>query len=291
MAPKHIKTETTAEAHMITVIAPQIESIKSDIEQTRLDQKTTVETIKMCTQEIQDSFEEMRCQRAQGRRLELLQKSDVAEVVQAETKAGITNALKGFDMHARIPESDLKRLDQSIDMLKEVIKRPPLMEFRLNPNGEFLLVVICSLITFATVTLLWFINTPMYLSNQLYQSCCQLNHPSPGREYHWAYKTVEAGNIAKVKKQINLNKASIKECKAYADTLCQILPAQKIYICNIQHNKAEKLIDFTDSTGVIRTAHFRGNGTIRITDDPRMITLEDARKRKDIKWKTISPPK
>ena len=58
----------------------------------------------------------------------------------------------------------------------------------------------------------------------------------------------------------------------------------KIYIYNIQHDKTEKLIDFADSTGLIRSAHFRKNGTIRITDDQRMITLEDARKLKDIKW-------
>ena len=66
-----------------------------------------------------------------------------------------------------------------------------------------------------------------------------------------------------------------KSMKPYIDIVDEIKASEKEY-------KA-----YADSTGLIRSAHFRGNGTIRITDDQRMITLEDARIQKDIKWKLL----
>ena len=194
------------------------------------------------------------------------------------------NALSGFNMKASIADSCYERFDQRLEKMDASLKRPPLMKINMNLPAKILAISIMVLIAAGTAGYFWFVNTPMYLSNQLYQSYYRLNRSNPGSGYHWAYQTVTAGNRSKVKKQINLSKASEKEYKAYADTLCQILPAQKIYIYNIQHDKTEKLIDFADSTGLIRSAHFRKNGTIRITDDQRMITLEDARKLKDIKW-------
>ena len=37
-----VKTETTAEAYVVEVIEPKIDTIQEDINQTKLDQKTTV---------------------------------------------------------------------------------------------------------------------------------------------------------------------------------------------------------------------------------------------------------
>ncbi|MBQ8810194.1 MAG: hypothetical protein IJZ69_07660 [Bacteroidales bacterium] len=46
------------------------------------------------------------------------------------------------------------------------------------------------------------------------------------------------------------------------------------------------LVDYTDSTDTIKSAHFRKDGSIRITDDQRMLTLEDAGNTK-IKWRKV----
>lgn len=59
-----------------------------------------------------------------------------------------------------------------------------------------------------------------------------------------------------------------------------------IFINRIQYENFERLIDFTDSTDVIKSAHFRKGGSLRIADDQRMLTLEDIRNTK-IKWKKV----
>ena len=270
---KIVKTETTAEAYVVEVIEPKIDTIQQDINQTKLDQKTSLSTIISCRDSLKESFEKTR-----------LLKEDVRKIVNEEVSSSMKNALSGFNMKASIADSCYERFDQRLEKMDASLKRPPLMKINMNLPAKILAISIMVLIAAGTAGYFWFVNTPIYLSNQLYQSYYRLNRSNPGSGYHWAYQTVTAGNRSKVKKQINLSKASEKEYKAYADTLCQILPAQKIYIYNIQHDKTEKLIDFADSTGLIRSAHFRKNGTIRITDDQRMITLEDARKLKDIKW-------
>ena len=270
---KIVKTETTAEAYVVEVIEPKIDTIQQDINQTKLDQKTSLSTIISCRDSLKESFEKTR-----------LLKEDVRKIVNEEVSSSMKNALSGFNMKASIADSCYERFDQRLEKMDASLKRPPLMKINMNLPAKILAISIMVLIAAGTAGYFWFVNTPMYLSNQLYQSYYRLNRSNPESGYHWAYQTVTAGNRSKVKKQINLSKASEKEYKAYADTLCQILPAQKIYIYNIQHDKTEKLIDFADSTGLIRSAHFRKNGTIRITDDQRMITLEDARKLKDIKW-------
>lgn len=270
---KIVKTETTAEAYVVEVIEPKIDTIQQDINQTKLDQKTSLSTIISCRDSLKESFEKTR-----------LLKEDVRKIVNEEVSSSMKNALSGFNMKASIADSCYERFDQRLEKMDASLKRPPLMKINMNLPAKILAISIMVLIAAGTAGYFWFVNTPMYLSNQLYQSYYRLNRSNPGNGYHWSYQTVTAGNRSKVKKQINLSKASEKEYKAYADTLCQILPAQKIYIYNIQHDKTEKLIDFADSTGLIRSAHFRKNGTIRITDDQRMITLEDARKLKDIKW-------
>jgi len=61
MAPRNIITETTAEAYMAQVLGPNIESIEENIEQTKLDQKTTLSTMITFTESMTRSFEDMNC--------------------------------------------------------------------------------------------------------------------------------------------------------------------------------------------------------------------------------------
>ena len=67
MAKKQVKTETTAEAYLVEVIDPILEEIKNDISQTRADQKTIANTLTMHKDSLQESFEAMKQQKAQGK--------------------------------------------------------------------------------------------------------------------------------------------------------------------------------------------------------------------------------
>ena len=284
---KIVKTETTAEAYVVEVIEPKIDTIQQDINQTKLDQKTCLSTIITNNDSLKEAFEEMKQQKAEGKNFVVCSKEEVRRIVKDEVKSSMKETLTGFNMKASIPDTYYEKIDQRLDRMDASMKRPPLMEVHMNLTAKAIFITLAILLSTGIAVYFWFINTPMYLSNQLYQSYYRLNYSAPGNGYHWAYQTAKAGNKAKVKEKIDLSKASEKEYQAYADTLCRLLPAEFIHIYNIQHDKKEKLIDFADSTGIIRSAHFRENGSIRITDDQRMITLEDARKRKDIKWKKV----
>lgn len=74
---------------------------------------------------------------------------------------------------------------------------------------------------------------------------------------------------------------------AHRDTLRQLLNDPSIFINRIQYENSERLIDYTDSTDIIKAAHFRKDGSIRITDSPEVVTLHDARTEKKVRWKTI----
>ena len=45
--------------------------------------------------------------------------------------------------------------------------------------------------------------------------------------------------------------------------------------------------DFTDSTNIYKSAHFDKKGGIRVTADDRMISLEDTKRKTNIKWKKV----
>lgn len=55
----------------------------------------------------------------------------------------------------------------------------------------------------------------------------------------------------------------------------------------LNYPNPERLIDYTDSTDIIKTAHFRKDGSVCITDDQRVLLIEDAKNRRGIKWKKV----
>ena len=63
-----VKTETTAEAYVVEVIEPKIDTIHEDINQTKLDQKTCLSTIISNNDSLKEAFEEMKQQKAESRR-------------------------------------------------------------------------------------------------------------------------------------------------------------------------------------------------------------------------------
>jgi hypothetical protein len=114
-----------------------------------------------------------------------------------------------------------------------------------------------------------------------------MNHSDPGSAYHWAYQRSAAGFRKKVKAQIGLSHLNEKEHIAYSDTLSRALSHPGIYISDIMRDKQEQLVSFVDSTGTVRSAHFRKDGSLRITEDQRILTLEDTRKIKGVKWTSV----
>ena len=78
-----------------------------------------------------------------------------------------------------------------------------------------------------------------------------------------------------------------EDYRAYTDSLRQILSNNSIRIVGILYGDSEKIIDFTDSTNIYKSAHFDKKGGIRVTADDRMISLEDTKRKTNIKWKKV----
>ena len=279
---KIVKTETTAEAYVVQVIEPKIDAIQQDVNQTKLDQKTCLNTIISNNGSLKEAFEEMKQQKAEGNTIIVCTKEDVCKIVKAEVKS----ALSGFDMKASIADSCYEKFDQRIEKMDASLKRPPLMEIHMNLKAKFLVIFMAVLIAAGVAGYLWFINTPMYLGHQLYESYIKRHHPYPQSGYHLAYQEAKAGKRKDAKARIKLSRLQEADFQLYADTLRSVLKDSTIYINGIRYGESERLVDYTDSTDVIRSAHFRSDGSVRVTDDQRMLSLEDVRRLK-IKWKTV----
>ena len=166
------------------------------------------------------------------------------------------------------------------------MKRPPLMEINMNLKAKFLVIFMTVLIAAGFAGYFWFVNTPMYLGHQLYKSYIERHHPYPQSGYHLAYQEAKAGKRKDAKARIKLSRSQEADLQLYADTLRSVLKDSTIYINGIRYDKHERLVDYTDRTDIIKSAHFRKDGSIRITDDQRMLSLEDARNLK-LKWKKV----
>ena len=176
-----VKTETTAEAYVVEVIEPKIDTIQEDINQTKLDQKTCLGTIISNNDSLKEAFEEMKQQKAEGDTIIVCTKEDVRKLVKEEVSSSMKNALSRFDMKAYIPDFYFNKFDQRIEKMDASLKRPPLMEVHMNLKAKFLVIFIMALIVAVVIGYFWFINTPMYLGNQLYQSYYRLNYSAPGK--------------------------------------------------------------------------------------------------------------
>ena len=276
MAPRNIITETTAEAYVAQVLGPKLETIEQNIEQTKLDQKTALSTMITFTESMTQSFEEMKNTKATEVPVSLCKTEAVKTIVREQ----MTEALKGIDLKAEVSPEYYERMDK-------LIKRPPLLSLHLNLTAKVFAIIMALLFVLGIAGYVWFINTPMYLGDELYKSYARLNYPNPGAGYSTAYRLIEAGERKQLKDEISRSKHRELSYIAHRDTLRQLLNDQSIFINRIQYENSERLIDYTDSTDVIKAAHFRKDGSIRITDSPEVVTLHDARTEKKVRWRTI----
>ena len=281
-----VKTETTAEAYVVEVIEPKIDTIQEDINQTKLDQKTCLSTIITHNDSLKEAFDEMKQQKAEGDTIEVCTKEDVRKLVKEEVSASMKATLKGFSMKASIADSCYERIDQRIEKMDASLKRPPLMKVNMNISAKILVIIITILLGAGVAGYFWFVNTPMYLGHTLYKSYIERHHPYPASGYHLAYQEAKAGRREDVKARIKLSRSQEADFQLYADTLRRILKDSTIYINGIRYGEYERLVDYTDRTDVIKSAHFRKDGSVRITEDQRMLSLEDARNLK-LKWKKV----
>ena len=276
MAPRNIITETTAEAYVAQVLGPKLETIEENIEQTKLDQKTALSTMITFTESMTRSFEEMKNTKATEIPVSLCKTEAVKTIVREQVK----EALKELDLKAEVSPDYYERMDK-------LIKRPPLLSLHMNLTAKIFAIIMALLLILGAAGYVWFINTPMYLGDELYKSYARLNYPNPGAGYSTAYRLIEAGERKLLKDEIRRSEHRERSYIAHRDTLRQLLNDPSIFINRIQHENSERLIDYTDSTDVIKTAHFRKDGSIRITDSPEVVTLHDARTAKKVRWKIV----
>ena len=244
----------------------------SKIEQTHNLSLSKVTTF---TESMTQSFEEMKKTKAAEVPAVLCKPEAVKTIVKEQIK----EALEEIDLKAEVSPEYYERMDK-------LIKRPPLLSLHLNLTAKIFAIIMALLLVLGTTGYVWFINTPMYLGHELYVSYVNRHHPSPGQGFHKAYQATLSGNRKGVKAMIRNSNYWAKDFRIYADTLRDILSDSTIFINGIQYDRYERLVDYTDSTDVIKSAHFRKDGSIRITDDQRMLSLEDAKNMK-IKWKRV----
>ena len=283
MAPRNIITETTAEAYVAQVLGPKLETIEENIEQTKLDQKTALSTMITFTESMTRSFEEMKNTKATEIPVSLCKTEAVKTIVREQ----MTEALKELDLKAEVSPESSRQMNEQIEKMKEIAKRPPLLSLHMNLTAKIFAIIMALLLILGAVGYVWFINTPMYLGDELYKSYARLNYPNPGAGYSTAYRLIEAGERKLLKDEIRRSEHRERSYIAHRDTLRQLLNDPSIFINRIQHENSERLIDYTDSTDVIKTAYFRKDGSIRITDDQRISTMADALNTKCIKWEII----
>ncbi len=243
---------------------------------TKLDQKTALSTMITCTESMTRSFEDMKNTKATEVPVSLCKTQAVKTIVREQVK----EALKELDMKAEVSPDYYERMNK-------LIKRPQLLSLHLNLTAKAFSIIMALLVVLGAAGYVWFVNTPMYLGDELYKSYARLNYPNPGAGYSTAYRLIEAGERKQLKDEIRRSEHREHSYIAHRDTLRQLLNDQSIFINHIQYENSERLIDYTDSTDVIKIAHFRKDESIRITDSPEVVTLHDARSTKKVKWKKV----
>ena len=264
--------------HLSTIdnLSEEVGKMSTRLSKIEQAHNTTLTTVTSFTKSMTQSFEEMKNTKSTEVPVSLCKTEAVKTIVREQ----MTEALKGIDLKAEVSPEYYERMDK-------LIKRPPLLFLHLNLTAKVFAIIMALLLVLGAAGYIWFINTPMYLGDELYKSYTRLNYPNPGAGYSTAYRLIEAGERKQLKDEIRRSEHRERSYIAHRDTLRQLLNDPSIFINRIQYENSERLIDYTDSTDIIKTAHFRKDGSIRITDSPEVVTLHDARTGKKIKWKDV----
>ena len=257
--------------HLSTIdnLSEEVGKMSTRLSKIEQAHNTTLTTVTSFTKSMTQSFEEMKKAKAAEASISVYRKEDVTMTVRSEVKSVVSEVRSDFNRY--------------INQIVDTHKRPPLINIRMNLSAKVLSIILAIEIFVGVVAYFWYINTPMYLGNELYHSYERLNYPNPGAGYHNAHQLVSAGERKQLRYLIRASENKERSYIAYCDTLQQLLNDKSIYINRIQYKNTERLIDYTDSTDIIKTAHFRKDGVVRITDDQRVNTLENV-SHKGIQW-------
>ena len=264
--------------HLSTIdhLSEEVGKLSTRLSKIEQAHNTTLTTMTAFTESMTQSFEEMKNTKSTEVPVSLCKTEALKTIVREQ----MTVTLKGIDLKAEVSPEYYERMDK-------LIKRPPLLSLHLNLTAKVFAIIMALFLVFGAAGYIWFINTPMYLGDELYKSYARLNYPNPGAGYSTAYCLIEAGERKQLKDEIRRSEHREHSYIAHRDTLRQLLNDPSIFINRIQYENSERLIDYTDSTDIIKTAHFRKDGSVRITDDQRISTMADVRNTKGVKWKKI----
>ena len=270
--------------HLSTIdnLSEEVGKMSTRLSKIEQAHNTTLTTVTAFTKSMTQSFEEMKSLKSKEVPVSLCKTETVKTIVREQ----MAEALKELDLKAEVSPESSRQMNEQIEKMKEIAKRPPLFSLHLNLTSKVFVIIMALLLILGAAGYVWFINTPMYLGHELYISYVNRRHPSPGQGFHKAYQVTLSGNRKGVKALIKNSNYWEEDYRTYADTLRNILSDSTIFINGIQYGQYERLVDYTDSTDTIKSAHFRKDGSIRITDDQRMLTLEDAGNTK-IKWRKV----
>ena len=264
--------------HLSTIdnLSEEVGKMSTRLSKIEQAHNTTLTTVTSFTKSMTQSFEEMKSLKSKEVPVSLCKTEAVKTIVREQ----MTEALKGIDLKAEVSPEYYERMDK-------LIKRPPLLSLHLNLTAKVFAIIMALFLVFGAAGYIWFINTPMYLGDELYKSYARLNYPNPGAGYSTAYRLIEAGERKQLNDEIRRSEHRERSYIAHRDTLRQLLNDPSIFINRIQYENSERLIDYTDSTDIIKTAHFRKDGSVCITDDQRVLLIEDAKNRRGIKWTKV----
>ena len=264
--------------HLSTIdnLSEEVGKLSTRLSKIEQAHNTTLTTVTAFTKSMTQSFEEMKSLKSKEVPVSLCKTEAVKTIVREQ----MTEALKGIGLKAEVSPEYYERMDK-------LIKRPPLLSLHLNLTAKVFAIIMALFLVLGAAGYIWFINTPMYLGDELYKSYARLNYPNPGAGYSTAYRLIEAGERKQLKDEIRRSEHRERSYIAHRDTLRQLLNDPSIFINRIQYENSERLIDYTDSTDIIKAAHFREDGSVRITDDQRVLLIEDAQNRRGIKWKKV----
>ena len=177
-------------------------------------------------------------------------------------------------------------IDESIAGIKP---RTPLLSITIS--NKVLLVLTATVLIFVSIGWIAFINSPMYLANQLYSQSTYGDIRNPGGYYHDAYTKIKAGKRKEIKALIRSNELLQKSYREAEAILAPLIGAD-IYVTRIQHGQnADTLVDYRHrGNDIYWSAYFTADGSIWITDSDKIVVPLDAEKTltsKKVKWEKV----
>ena len=160
--------------HLSTIdnLSEEVGKMSTRLSKIEQAHNTTLTTVTAFTESMTQSFEEMKNTKVTEVPVSLCKTEALKTIVREQ----MTVTLKGIELKAEVSPEYYERMDK-------LIKRPPLLSLHLNLTAKVFAIIMAMLLVLGAAGYVWFINTPMYLGDELYKSYARLNYPNPGAGY------------------------------------------------------------------------------------------------------------